>query len=208
MNQPFRVDVEEFRRRARHQMEQGAVTSTYQADRERVIAVLNEALATEIVCVLRYKAHYYMANGVHGDAAAAEFKQHAIEEQSHADRIAERITQLGGVPDLNPANLTSRSHSQYHSSDDLKEMLQEDLVAERVAISTYSEIVRWLGNDDVTTRRMMEEILATEEEHADDLAKLLGLHSDEPRGKSAGPTTEVLPHVPGNGRGPTPTART
>jgi bacterioferritin len=180
MNEPFRVDIEEYRRRAREQMEQGAVTSAYHADRERVISVLNEALATEIVCVLRYKAHYFMASGAHGDTAATEFAEHAVEEQLHADRIAERIIQLGGVPNLDPASLTARSHSQYHSSTDLREMLREDLVAERVAISTYSEIVRWLGNDDPTTRRMMEEILATEEEHAEDLVSLLGLHEKGP----------------------------
>lgn len=169
----FKADIEEIRRRARDKMEEGAVTGSYQADREKVIEVLNEALATEIVCTLRYKNHYYMAQGIHSEAVAAEFLEHAKEEESHADSIAKRITELNGKPNFDPDGLKSRSHAEYKDADTLDEMIREDLVAERIAISTYSEIVRWLGNDDVTTRRLMEEILAKEEEHADDLAKLL-----------------------------------
>jgi bacterioferritin len=170
----FAMDVESLRRRAREQMDQGAVTSSYQADPKEVVAVLNTALATELVCVLRYKAHYFMAQGAHSEAARKEFLEHAAEEQAHADRLAERITQLGGEPDLNPAGLADRSHSQYHSSGDVVEMLREDLIAERIAIASYSEIIRWLGDRDPTSRRMMEEILAVEEEHAEDLISLLG----------------------------------
>jgi bacterioferritin len=173
MKEPFRADMELIRRRAREKMDQGAVTSAYLADREQVVAVLNEVLATEIVCTLRYKYHYHMARGFHGDAVAAEFLEHANEEQAHADQVAHRITQLGGMPNLNPEGLATRSHAEYRETTDLVEMIREDLAAERVAIATYSEIIRWLGDDDPTTRRMMEEILAKEEEHADDLAMLL-----------------------------------
>lgn len=169
----FKADIEEIRRRARDKMEDGAVTGSYQADREKVIEVLNEVLATEIVCTLRYKNHYFMAQGIHGDSVADEFLEHANEEQSHADMVAKRITELNGKPNLNPAGLMTRSHAEYKEVDSLDEMIREDLVAERIAISTYSEIVRWLANDDPTTRRVIEEILAKEEEHADDLAKLL-----------------------------------
>jgi bacterioferritin len=154
-------------------MENGAVTEGYKADRETVIEILNQALATELVCVLRYKRHYYMASGIHAQAVADEFLEHAAEEQSHADRIAERITQLDGEPDFNPAGLLNRSHSEYVEGRTLNDMLREDLVAERIAIDSYSEIVRYLGNDDPTSRRLMEEILANEEEHADDLKTLL-----------------------------------
>jgi len=170
---PFQSDLEAIRSRARTKMEDGAVTGAYKADRARVIEVLNEVLATEIVCVLRYKNHYYMARGIDSQPVAAEFLQHANEEQGHADLVAQRITQLGGRPNLNPAGLATRSHAEYKEGDTLEEMIKEDLVAERVAIETYSEIVRWLGDDDVTTRRMIEGILAMEEEHADDLANLL-----------------------------------
>ena len=173
MREPFRADMELIRRRAREKMEQGAVTSAYLADREQVVAVLNEVLATEIVCTLRYKNHYFMARGVHGDSVAEEFLQHAREEEAHADQVARRITQLGGVPNLNPEGLATRSHAEYKDVTELEEMIREDLAAERVAIATYSEIIRWLGDDDPTTRRMMEEILAKEEEHADDLSNLL-----------------------------------
>jgi bacterioferritin len=169
----FLTDVTELRRRARHHMEDGAVTPGYGADRETVIRILNEALATEIVCVLRYKRHYFMAQGIHAQAVADEFLEHANEEQGHADRIAERITQLGGAPNFSPEGLATRSHSEYVEGDTLEDMIREDLVAERVAIESYSEIVRYLGDRDITTRRMMEEILANEEEHADDLQKLL-----------------------------------
>jgi bacterioferritin len=169
----FLSDVEELRRRARQHIGDGAVTAGYGADREKVIAVLNEALATEIVCILRYKRHYFMATGIHANAVAQEFQQHATEEQGHADRIAGRITQLGGEPNFSPDGLSSRSHSEYVEGDSLVDMIREDLVAERVAIESYSEIVRFLGERDVTTRRMMEEILENEEEHADDLRDLL-----------------------------------
>jgi bacterioferritin len=173
MKQPFRADMEAIRRRAREKMEQGPVTEAYRADRGQVIDVLNQVLATELVCVLRYKNHYFMAPGLHGEQVADEFLQHANEEQQHADMVARRIAQLGGNPDLNPAGLHTRAHAEYRECDDLEEMIREDLAAERVAIETYNEIVRWLGDDDMTTRRMMEEILAKEEEHADDLAMLL-----------------------------------
>jgi bacterioferritin len=169
----FVTDVKEIRRRARAHMEQGPVTAGYRADRETVIRLLNEALATEIVCVLRYKRHYYTASGIHAQGVAEEFAEHAAEEQAHADQIAERITQLGGAPDLDPEGLTARSHSEYVPGDDLLEMIKEDLVAERIAIESYAEMVRYLGDDDPTTRRLMEEILAKEEEHAEDLSSLL-----------------------------------
>ncbi|HEY6064839.1 MAG TPA: ferritin-like domain-containing protein [Thermoanaerobaculia bacterium] len=169
----FLSDVQELRRRARQHIEDGAVTPGYTADRDTVIKILNEALATEIVCVLRYKRHYFMAQGIHAQAVADEFLEHATEEQGHADRIAERITQIGGAPDFSPEGLATRSHSEYVEGDTLVDMIREDLVAERVAIESYSEIVRYLGDRDITTRRMMEEILANEEEHADDLQKLL-----------------------------------
>ena len=169
----FKADIEEIRRRARDKMEQGAMTAAYQADRDKVVQVLNEVLATEIVCTLRYRNHYYMAQGIHSQAVADEFLEHAIEEQQHADMVAKRITELNGKPNFNPDGLATRSHAQYDDSEKLEDMIREDLIAERIAIGTYSEIIRWLANDDPTTRRMIEEILAKEEEHADDLAKLL-----------------------------------
>src|SRR5437016_13125135 len=179
-HQPFVSDIQELRRRAREHMEQGAVTSSYRADRETVIRILNEALATELVCVLRYKRHYYMASGIHAQAVAAEFLEHASEEQTHADLIAERINQLGGEPDLNPEGLLTRSHSEYVEGDDLVDMIKEDLVAERIAIDSYSEMIRYIAEDDPTTRRMLEGILATEEEHAEDLRILIdALGKDE-----------------------------
>jgi bacterioferritin len=169
----FLSDVKELRRRARQHIEDGAVTQGYGADPEKVVAVLNEALATEIVCVLRYKRHYFMAQGIHAQAVAQEFLEHANEEQGHADRIAERITQLGGAPDFNPEGLATRSHSEYVEGNSLVDMIREDLIAERIAIDSYGEIVRFFGDRDITSRRLMEEILANEEEHADDLNKLL-----------------------------------
>ena len=169
----FVADVIEIRRRAREHMEEGAVTQNYQADKEKVVKLLNEALATEIVCVLRYKRHQFMARGINSEPVAQEFAEHALEEQGHADRIAVRITQLGGEPDLNPDSLTKRSHSQYVEGQTLVEMLKEDLIAERIAIDSYSEMIRYVGDADPTTRRMLEDILANEEEHADDLANLL-----------------------------------
>jgi bacterioferritin len=172
-SQPFLTDVKTLRERARQHMEKGAVTSSYGADRDTVVKVLNEALATEIVCVLRYKRHYYMAQGIHSESVKAEFLEHAGEEQGHADQIAERIVQLGGEPDLNPDSLTARSHAQYVEGDSLADMIREDLVAERIAIDSYREIAQWLEGKDPTTRRIMEEILAKEEEHAEDLNSLL-----------------------------------
>lgn len=170
---PFVSDLKRIRERARRHIEQGAVTAGYKADREVVLQVLNDALATEIVCVLRYKRHQFMAKGIDAQGAAAEFAQHAAEEQAHADLIAERIVQLGGAPDFSPVGLSSRSHSEYAEGKDLTEMIQEDLVAERIAIDSYGEIIRYIGNDDPTTRVMLEGILATEEEHAEDLSSLL-----------------------------------
>lgn len=173
MKQPFKTDIEAIRKRAREKMAQGAVTHAYLADRERVIDVLNEVLATEIVCNLRYRHHYYMASGIDGEYAATEFLEHANDEQTHADWVAERITQLGGKPNFNPQGLATRSHAEYVEGDSLVEMIREDLVAERIAVETYSEIVRWLGDDDTTTRGIIEDILKQEEEHADDMAGLL-----------------------------------
>jgi len=170
---PFLTDVKELRKRARKHIEQGAVTEGYGADRETVCKLLNEALATELICVLRYKRHYFMAEGLHADPVAAEFLQHANEEQQHADQIAERIVQLGGEPNFSPEGLASRSHAEYVEGESLLDMIKEDLVAERIAIDSYAEMIRYLGNDDSTTRRMLEGILAMEEEHADDLASML-----------------------------------
>jgi bacterioferritin len=169
----FLTDVETLREQARLHMDQGPITEAYEADRSRVIAVLNEVLATELVCVLRYKRHYYMAQGINSGPVAAEFLQHATDEQGHADTVAARIVQLQGEPDFNPATLTKRSHAEYDASLELTDMIREDLVAERVAIASYQEIVRWLGTSDPTTRRMIEDILGVEEEHADDLLNLL-----------------------------------
>ncbi len=169
----FLTDVETLRRNARAHIDLGPITSSYGADIGRVISVLNEALATELVCVLRYKRHYYMAEGLNSGPVAAEFLQHANEEQGHADRIAARIVQLQGEPDFNPATLVARSHAEYVPGDDLVDMIREDLVAERVAIASYQEIIRWLADADTTTRRMLEDILGNEEEHADDLLNLL-----------------------------------
>jgi len=173
MDKSFLTDIKELRRRARSHIEQGAITAAYRGDRETVLRLLNEALATELVCVLRYKRHHYMASGIHAQAVAAEFLEHATEEQTHADLIAERINQLGGEPDLNPEGLLTRSHSEYVEGDDLVDMIKEDLVAERIAIDSYSEMIRYIAEDDPTTRRMLEGILATEEEHAEDLRILI-----------------------------------
>jgi bacterioferritin len=171
---PFLTDIKTLRARARKHIEQGAITEGYKVDRGTAIKILNEALATEIVCVLRYKRHYYMATGIHAEAVAAEFLQHATEEQGHADEIAARIVQLGGAPDLNPDGLTSRSHAEYVEGETLIDMIKEDLVAERIAIDSYREMIKYFGADDSTSRRMLEGILAMEEEHADDLVSLLG----------------------------------
>jgi bacterioferritin len=171
----FLTDVETLRKRARENIDKGPVTDAYGADLPRVIDVLNQALATELVCVLRYKRHYFTAQGLNAQAAAAEFLEHAGEEAHHGDLIAERITQLGGDPDFSPESLTGRSHTEYDSSSELKKMILEDLVAERVAVASYTEIINWLGDGDPTTRRMLEEILASEEEHAEDMLDLLDL---------------------------------
>jgi bacterioferritin len=167
---PFVMDLKKIREDARKHMSDGPVTQSYGADRETVLKLLNDALATEIVCVLRYKRHHFMAKGINSEAVAAEFLEHANEEQGHADSIAERIVQLGGAPDFAPDSLKTRSHSECNS---LTDMIKENLVAERIAIDTYREIIRYLGEKDVTTRRLFEEILAVEEEHADDMADLL-----------------------------------
>jgi bacterioferritin len=185
---PFLTDVQELRRRDRQHIDEGAVTEGYRADRDTVIKLLNEALATEIVCVLRYKRHYFMAQGIHADPIAQEFLTHANEEQGHADQIAGRIVQLGGSPNFSPEGLLMRSHSEYVEGQTLIDMIKEDLVAERVAIDSYNEMIRYVGDDDVTTRRMLEGILAVEEEHANDLSSFLSdLDKDwKTRDRSAG----------------------
>jgi bacterioferritin len=172
-DKPFLTDIQELRRRARQHIESGAVTDGYRANRDTVIKILNEALATEIVCVLRYKRHYFMAQGIHADPIAQEFLQHANEEQGHADQIADRIVQLGGSPNFSPEGLLSRSHSEYVEGETLVDMIKENLIAERIAIDSYTEMIRYVADDDITTRRMLESILAVEEEHADDMAGLL-----------------------------------
>ncbi len=172
-NHPFLTDIKELRRRAQQHIEKGAVTEGYRGDRAVVLRLLNEALATEIVCVLRYRRHYYMATGLSAEAVAAEFLQHSIEEQGHVDQIAARITQLCGEPDFNPEGLAMRSHSEYVPGDGLLSMIKEDLVAERIAIDSYSDMIRYIGDNDPTTRRMLEAILAVEEEHAEDMKTLI-----------------------------------
>jgi bacterioferritin len=172
-DQPFVTDIQTLRARARQHIEQGAVTQGYSADRDTVIRLLQEALATEIICVLRYKRHYFMASGINAQSVAQEFLQHATEEQMHADQIAQRIVQLGGAPNFSPDGLSTRSHSEYIEGESLLDMIKEDLVAERIAIDSYREMIRYFGNDDPTTRRLMETILAVEEEHAEDLVTLL-----------------------------------
>ena len=166
-------DVNTLRQRARQNVEDGAVTQGYSADRETVLRLLNESLATELVCVLRYKRHYYMASGLKASVAAAEFLEHAEQEAQHADKLAERIVQLGGEPEFNPDTLSKNSHAQYVAGNTLKEMVYEELVAERIAVDSYREIIQYLGDSDPTTRRIFEEILAQEEEHADDMADIL-----------------------------------
>jgi bacterioferritin len=170
---PFLTDIKELQRRAREHVEKGAVTPAYRGDVETAVKLLNEALATEIVCVLRYRRHHYMAAGIHSQAVADEFMEHAREEQEHADRIAERIRQLGGAPNFNPEGLLTRSHAQYAEGNSLLDMIKEDLIAERIAIESYMELIRYFGDNDPTSRRLMEEVLEQEEEHADDMATLL-----------------------------------
>ena len=172
-DKPFLTDIQTLRERARQHIENGAVTQGYKADRETAVKILNEALATEIVCVLRYKRHYFMASGIHAEGVAAEFLEHANDEQGHADQIAQRIVQLQGEPNFNPDGLLMRSHAEYVEGATLTDMIREDLVAERIAIDSYREMIEYFGNDDPTSRRMLEGILAVEEEHADDLVNLL-----------------------------------
>jgi bacterioferritin len=187
-----RIDVPALRQRARNHIPDGAVTAGYSGDRREIVALLNDALATEIVCVLRYRRHYFTARGIHSQSVAEEFLAHSNEELGHADQIAERIIQLGGEPDFAPQHLAGRSHAEYVAGDSLTSMIREDLVAERIAIDSYREMIRYVGADDPTTRRMLEGILAVEEEHADDLADLLaGLPSELTDGK--------LPTKSGNG---------
>ena len=176
---PFISDISKIRDRARAQIDDGAVTAGYKADREQVIKVLNEVLATEIVCMLRYKRHYFTVDGIFSDSIRAEFLEHANEEQQHADMVAARIVQLNGEPDFEPKNLATRSHAQYAEGDDAVSMIREDLVAERIAIETYTEIARWRGEDDPTSRRMIEQILEKEEEHVEDLVTLLARLPEE-----------------------------
>ena len=167
------TDVATLRSRARKNVENGAVTEGYDADRKEIIRLLNASLATELVCVLRYKRHYFMASGVKAQIAAEEFLEHATQEAEHADKLAERIVQLGGEPEFNPDLLSKNSHAQYVAGNNLKEMVYEDLVAERIAVDSYREIIQYIGDKDPTTRRLFEEILAQEEEHADDMADIL-----------------------------------
>ncbi|HVR81027.1 MAG TPA: ferritin-like domain-containing protein [Luteimonas sp.] len=167
------TDVATLRSNARKNIDKGAITDTYSADRATVIKLLNEALATEYVCVLRYYRHYFMASGMLADSVKAEFLEHAQQEQAHATMIAERIVQLGGEPDLNPDTLTKRAHAEYKEGKDLRDMVKEDLIAERIAIDSYREMINYIGDRDTTTKRILEHVLAQEEEHADEFADLL-----------------------------------
>ena len=169
----FISDIATLRARARQHIENGAVTPSYGANRQTVLKLLNEALATEIVCVLRYKRHYFMAEGIHSESVKTEFREHANDEQAHADQIAARIVQLGGEPNFDPEGLKTRAHAEYKEGRTLRDMITENLIAERIAIESYSEMIAYLGDNDSTTRKMLEEILAAEEEHAEDMASLL-----------------------------------
>ena len=171
--QPFLSDIKTIRERARRHIEEGAVTENYGADKATVLRLLNESLATEIVCTLRYRRHYFMAKGLTSAGVAAEFLEHANEEQAHADQFAERIVQLGGEPNFDPEGLASRSHAEYVEGESLIDMIREDLVAERIAIESYRDIIRYLGEGDPTTRKLFEGVLAVEEEHADDMLSLI-----------------------------------
>ncbi len=185
----FEIDLAAIQKRSREKIADGPITDAYAGDREKVVAVLNDALATEIVCVLRYRSHYFQATGLAAKSIAAEFLEHANEEQDHADRIAERIVQLQGVPNFSPSGLAERAHSQFTGGDTLTDLLTEDLVAERIAIEIYTEVVRWLGDADPTTRVLIEGVLAMEEEHADDLASLLNAHDQTADSLRSVPTT-------------------
>lgn len=166
-------DIATLRHEASKNIEQGAITASYTADSKQVVALLNQALATELVCVLRYRCHHFMARGIHAKSIAAEFLIHSNEEQSHADQLAARIVQLGGEPDFSPDSLTSRSHAEYQVGDSLLDMIKENLIAERIAIDSYRELIQYLGDQDSTTSLLLKAILAVEEEHADELADLL-----------------------------------
>jgi len=170
------MSVEQVRQWARDHADDGAVTPNYGGDVRVTIEILNNALAAEIVCVLRYKFHYVAACGMASDAVKNEFREHAREEQEHADRIAKRITELGGRPEMNPGTVAARSATEYREGENLVEMITEDLVAERIAIESYRGWIRFLGSHDPTTRRLLEDILATEEEHANDMRDLLIVH--------------------------------
>ncbi len=193
------TQIEKIRERARQHITEGAVTDDYKLDRKQAIAILNEALATEIVCVLRYRFHYIMATGIHSQSVKSEFKEHALEEQEHAERIAERIKQLGGKPEMNPAILSDRAHSEYREGTSLADMIREDLIAERIAVETYREIIHFFGDQDPTSRTMMEKILAKEEEHADDMADLL--FAVEPATGEGAKPLYFADEVPGGGNG-------
>jgi bacterioferritin len=175
----FISDIAIIRERARKHIEDGPVTETYTADRQTVLNLLNEALATELVCVLRYKYHHFMVKGINAESIGQEFLEHAKEEEEHADRIAARIVQLGGSPEFNPDALTKHSHSEYVQGQTALEMITEDLVAERIAIDSYREIIKYIGDSDSTTRRLLEEILENEEEHAEDLSSMLSRYDDQ-----------------------------
>ncbi|WP_426687885.1 ferritin-like domain-containing protein [Rhodanobacter ginsengiterrae] len=195
-SKPFLSDIKTIRQRAREHMQRGAVTDSYTLDRETVLKLLNEALATELVCVLRYKAHHYLASGINAKSVAAEFLEHANEEQGHADLIAERITQLDGTPNFSPDGLSSRSHAEFVVPDDLAGMIEENLVAERIAIDSYREIINYVGDQDTTTKRMLEGILAVEEEHAEDMKTLM-----EDFGKKGEPAKPASNKKSGSGKG-------
>lgn len=191
-SQPFLTDIQTIRDRAREHIRRGAVTESYTLDRETVLKLLNEALATELICVLRYKAHYFLASGINAKSVAAEFLEHANEEQEHADRIAERITQLDGTPNFEPDGLSSRSHAEFVVPEELAAMIEENLVAERIAIDSYREIINYVGDRDTTTKRLLEEVLAQEEEHAEDMKTLMedfgkkGEPAEPRRGRNGG----------------------